>query len=75
VVNPNCSVVFAIIGTPRGGPGAAPGCPARKARWFDHVQGADLLSRDSGGGICPRYEFIGYHIMAGAVNPHLLSMY
>jgi hypothetical protein len=32
-VMPDCPVVFATIGAPRGGPGAAPDCKARKAGW------------------------------------------
>jgi hypothetical protein len=31
VVNPNCPIVFATIGAPRGGPGVVPDCPTGKA--------------------------------------------
>jgi hypothetical protein len=31
MVNPNCPVVFAAIGTPRGGPDATLDCPIGKA--------------------------------------------
>jgi hypothetical protein len=33
VVNLNCLVVFATIGVPCGGPGAAPDCLTGKAEW------------------------------------------
>jgi hypothetical protein len=32
MINLDCPVMFAIIGVPRGGPGAALDCPARKSR-------------------------------------------
>jgi hypothetical protein len=73
VVNPNYPIVFATIGAPRGGHGATPHSPVGKARrstlgpdctgkssdGSTISRGADLLSRDNDGGICPGYEFIG----------------
>jgi hypothetical protein len=38
-------------------------------------RGADLRSRDNDGGICLDMSSSAYHIMDGAVNPHLLPMY
>jgi hypothetical protein len=39
MVNLDCSVVFATIGVPRGGPGASLDCLTGKAGRSDHVQG------------------------------------
>jgi hypothetical protein len=60
VVNPNCSVVFATIRAPHGGPVVAPNCPVGKAGRSTYgpdcpgkssdgptvSRGTDLLSRD-----------------------------
>jgi hypothetical protein len=76
MVNSDCSVWFATIVAPCGGPGVALDYPARKAgrsrQGSDYpgkgLEGstmsrdADLLSRDNGGGICPKYEFISITI-------------
>jgi hypothetical protein len=59
VVHPNWPVVFAIIGEPRGIPGAVPDCPAGKPDGPTVFRGTDLPSRVGDGGTCPRYEFIG----------------
>jgi hypothetical protein len=76
VVNPNYSVVFATIGVPHSGSGAAPDCPTGKAgrsmlgpdcpdkssNGLTMSRGANLPSRDDSGGICTGYEFIGITI-------------
>jgi hypothetical protein len=52
MVNLDCPVVFTTRGVPRGGPGVALDGPTVS-------RCTDLPRRDSGGGICPGYEFIG----------------
>jgi hypothetical protein len=51
--------MFATIGSPHSGPSAAPNDPDKSLDSLTVSRGADLPSRDGGGGIYPKYEFIG----------------